>query len=107
MEIFAKVTFLGKLNQLRTTISFWLFELYRSHRLISLVMSAHLKQKSAVFLQTYTLPVGQCEQTVVIHYGVHVLYPQCIHVSVEYDVLSLILVCWFVDLSEEDRKSVV
>ena len=45
-----------------------------------------------MFLETDSFSVGQCEQTVVVHHTVHVLYPQCIHIAVKHDVFPLIFV---------------
>ena len=65
--------------------------------------SSHLKQQGAVLLQANSLAVRQCHQPVIIHHRVHVLYPQCINVTVEQDVPQLRLIRWqrSVDLTED------
>ena len=56
-----------------------------------------------MFLQSDSLPVGQGEQLVVVHDGVHALHPQRVHVAVKEDVLPLVLVRGLVDLSGRRR----
>ena len=58
---------------------------------------AHLKQHSAVFLESDPLAVSQGQKTVVVHDGVHVLHPEGIHIAVIHDVLPL-------DLHGDDRN---
>jgi len=53
-----------------------------------------------MFLQTDSLAIGKCQQTIVIHHGVHILHPQCINISVKYNVFPLIFISWFVDFPE-------
>lgn len=57
-----------------------------------------------MFLESNTLSVSKCQQTVVVHDGVHVLNPQCIDVTVEHDVLPLIFVGRFVYVAENIRQ---
>lgn len=74
---------------------------------IQQLITTNLKQHSAVFLQTNSFTVCQCQQTIVVHDGVHVLYPQCIYVTIIHDVLLLILVRRFVNFTEDvGQKSV-
>ena len=51
----------------------------------------YLKEQSAVGLQTDALPIWQCQKLVIIHDAVHVFHPYSIHVSIEHQVLGLIL----------------
>ena len=61
----------------------------------------HLHKQCTVLLQPDPLPIGQCQQLVVIHDRVHALYPQCVYISIKQNVLAFILVCWLVDLTED------
>ena len=60
-----------------------------------------------MFLQPDPLPVGQRQQSVVVHHRVHVLHPQGVHVAVEQDVLALVLVGGAVDLAEDVGEEAV
>ena len=53
-----------------------------------------------MLLQPNSLAISQRQQPVVVHNRVHVLDPQCVHVAVKHNVLPLVLICWFVDLTE-------
>ena len=54
-----------------------------------------------MFLKTNSLAISQSQEPVVIHNRVHVFNPESVYVAVKHDVLALVLVCWFVNLSED------
>jgi len=68
---------------------------------------AYLKEESTMSLKPNTFSVGQRQQSVVVHNGVHVLNPQSIHVAVEDQVLALVLVGRLVDVAENARQKAV
>lgn len=51
----------------------------------------YLKEQAGIGLKAYTLPVGQCQQLVVIHHAVHAFNPHRVHIPIEQDVAGLIL----------------
>ena len=60
-----------------------------------------LEEKCAMALQSNALSVGQCQQAVVVHNRVHVFNPQCVHVTVEDEILALVPVGRPVDVSKD------
>lgn len=45
-----------------------------------------LEEQGTVCLQPNALAIGQGQQPVVVHHGVHVLHPQGIHIAIKQDV---------------------
>ena len=54
-----------------------------------------------MLLQSDTFSIGEGEKFVVVHDRVHVLHPQCVHIAVKQDVPPFVLVCRFVQISED------
>lgn len=94
-----------------TTIILFFMSLLKIYTYIAVqiqrAITTNLKQHSTMFLQTNSFTVCQCQQTIVIHDRVHVLYPQSIYVTIIHNVLLLILVCWFVNFTEDVGKKSV
>lgn len=71
------------------------------------VCSSYLKEQSTVFLQSYSLSISQCQQLVIIHDRVHILDPQRIHITIEHNILALVLLGRFVDFTEDTRQQTI
>lgn len=46
----------------------------------------NLKQQSTVTLQTDPFPIGKSEKLVVIHYRVHIFYPEGVHIPIKQNI---------------------
>ena len=60
-----------------------------------------------MLLKTYPFTIRQGQQLVVVHHRVHVFNPQGIDVAIKHDVLSFVLLCGFIDVTEDTGKKTV
>ena len=60
-----------------------------------------------MFLKPNSLAVSQSQESVVVHNRVHVFNPESVHVTIEHDVLALVLVRWFVNLTEDTGQQTI
>ena len=64
-------------------------------------MCTHFHKQGTVFLKPDSLSIGKGEQFIIVHDRVHILYPQCIHIAIKENILSLILLGRSIDFSED------
>lgn len=60
-----------------------------------------------MFLKPNSLAISQRQEPVVVHNRVHVFNPQSVHVAIKHDVLALVLVRWFVNLTEDTGQQTI